>query len=191
MAGESGPEVVGHVNGRTEVLNKSQLAVIMRDAVENGMSAISAALGTSILNKLAECANAIISAVLYAADIPMQLSASPIGGDGETATLAAALEELASRVTFTAPVMSTGSVMPYSVANVGNTTDIADTIEASNGEMSDTMVQAIAGAANLIVSAIKALNLNVNVDMDSVTQRTIDDINRRTVMFQASPLKEG
>ncbi|MBR4711086.1 MAG: hypothetical protein IKP10_03570 [Clostridia bacterium] len=41
-AGERGPELVGHIGGRTEVLNKSQLASTMFSAVENGMlSAIS------------------------------------------------------------------------------------------------------------------------------------------------------
>ena len=41
-AGEAGPEIVGHIGGRTEVLNKSQLAQVMFAAVENGMlSAIS------------------------------------------------------------------------------------------------------------------------------------------------------
>lgn len=32
-AGENGPEVVGHINGRTEVLNQSQLASVMYEAV--------------------------------------------------------------------------------------------------------------------------------------------------------------
>lgn len=39
LAGEAGPEIVGHVGGRTEVLNKSQLASTMFAAVENGMLA--------------------------------------------------------------------------------------------------------------------------------------------------------
>jgi hypothetical protein len=36
-AGENGPEVVGHINGRTEVLNRSQLASTMHSAIINGM----------------------------------------------------------------------------------------------------------------------------------------------------------
>lgn len=36
-AGENGPEVVGHINGRTEVLNRSQIASTMFQAVTNGM----------------------------------------------------------------------------------------------------------------------------------------------------------
>lgn len=37
-AGEAGPEVVGHVGGRTEVLNKSQLASAMYAAVSSAMA---------------------------------------------------------------------------------------------------------------------------------------------------------
>ena len=36
-AGENGPEVVGHINGRTEVLNRSQIASTMFSAITNGM----------------------------------------------------------------------------------------------------------------------------------------------------------
>lgn len=39
VAGEHGAEVVGHVNGQTEVLNQSQLASVMYSAVANAMSA--------------------------------------------------------------------------------------------------------------------------------------------------------
>lgn len=37
-AGENGPEVVGHINGRTEVLNQSQLASVMYEAVTKAIS---------------------------------------------------------------------------------------------------------------------------------------------------------
>ena len=39
IAGEAGPEIVGHVNGRTEILNRSQLAQTMYSAVTGGMAA--------------------------------------------------------------------------------------------------------------------------------------------------------
>ena len=38
IAGEAGPEVVGHIGGRTEVLNRSQMASTMSYAVSTGMS---------------------------------------------------------------------------------------------------------------------------------------------------------
>ena len=37
-AGENGPEIVGHINGRTEVLNRSQLASIMYTSITRGMA---------------------------------------------------------------------------------------------------------------------------------------------------------
>ena len=36
-AGENGPEVMGHINGKTEILNRSQIASTMFQAVTNGM----------------------------------------------------------------------------------------------------------------------------------------------------------
>ena len=41
-AGEAGPELVGHIGGRTEVLNKSQLAATMYSAVQAAMAPASA-----------------------------------------------------------------------------------------------------------------------------------------------------
>jgi hypothetical protein len=40
LAGEAGPEIVGHVGGRTEVLNKSQLASAMFSAVRSAMAPV-------------------------------------------------------------------------------------------------------------------------------------------------------
>ena len=40
IAGESGAEVVGHIGGRTEVLNRSQMASVMYSAVRSAMSGI-------------------------------------------------------------------------------------------------------------------------------------------------------
>lgn len=40
LAGEAGPEIVGHVGGRTEVLNRSQLAATMFAAVRSAMSGV-------------------------------------------------------------------------------------------------------------------------------------------------------
>lgn len=41
LAGEAGPEIVGHVGGRTEVLNKSQIASAMYSAVHSAMQGVS------------------------------------------------------------------------------------------------------------------------------------------------------
>lgn len=42
IAGEAGPEIVGHIGGRTEVLNKSQIASAMYSAVQAAMAPASA-----------------------------------------------------------------------------------------------------------------------------------------------------
>ena len=47
VAGENGPEVVGHIGGRTEVLNASQLASTMYSAV---LAAMAAAGNKSLVN---------------------------------------------------------------------------------------------------------------------------------------------
>ena len=47
VAGEAGPEVVGHIGGRTEVLNESQLASVMYDSVVAGMTAVMRQYGGS------------------------------------------------------------------------------------------------------------------------------------------------
>ena len=67
VAGEAGAEVVGHINGRTEVLNKSQLGQVMYQSVADGLRLYVPLIG-AITGKLAECANAVISANLMSAD---------------------------------------------------------------------------------------------------------------------------
>ena len=67
VAGEAGPEMVGHVNGRTEVLNKSQLGQIMHRSIVDGMTQFSG-YWQSVNNQLATCTNAVISAMLVSAD---------------------------------------------------------------------------------------------------------------------------
>lgn len=44
LAGENGPEIVGHVGGRTEILNRSQLASTMYSSVAHAMAPVAAAL---------------------------------------------------------------------------------------------------------------------------------------------------
>lgn len=59
VAGENGAEIVGNINGNTEILNKSQMAQAMYSATVAGMQAFTA----KVVNKLAESANAIINSV--------------------------------------------------------------------------------------------------------------------------------
>lgn len=44
LAGEAGPEIVGHVGGRTEILNKSQLASTMYSSVVRAMAPVASSL---------------------------------------------------------------------------------------------------------------------------------------------------
>jgi len=59
VAGEAGPEMVGHVGGRTEVLNKSQLASTMHAAVTSGMTAVSNRLASVIAGTMATYTGAV------------------------------------------------------------------------------------------------------------------------------------
>lgn len=47
LAGEAGPEIVGHIGGRTEVLNKSQLAATMYAAVNAAMAPAAAGFASA------------------------------------------------------------------------------------------------------------------------------------------------
>ena len=64
LAGEHGAEVAGHINGRTEILNQSQLAAVMYSSVVNGMAA---AIG-AVMGHMTECTNAIIANISFLVD---------------------------------------------------------------------------------------------------------------------------
>ena len=159
VAGERGPEVVGHIGGRTEVLNKSQLAATMYAAVVNGMGEIGGRIGAAICNKIADSSNAELAA-MYA---------------------------IADQVAFVAPTIASGSVVPYAITKA-DLTELARTIQTSSNDLESAIVQAIAGAAAMIVTAVNNIDTGSGVDTAAVTRRTIDEINRRTLMFQQSPL---
>ena len=61
IAGERGAELVGHINGRSEVLNSSQLAQVMHRAVTAGMAQIGPYV-TEIENRIISATNAIVEA---------------------------------------------------------------------------------------------------------------------------------
>lgn len=67
VAGESGAELVGHVNGRTEVLNKSQLGQVMHRSIVDGMGQF-AGYWNAVNVHLTTCTNAVISAMLMTAN---------------------------------------------------------------------------------------------------------------------------
>ena len=63
VAGEAGAELVGHVNGTTEVLNRFQLAKVMHSSIVSGMAQF-VGYWQSISRDLVTCANGIINAVV-------------------------------------------------------------------------------------------------------------------------------
>ena len=67
VAGERGAELVGHVNGRTEVLNKSQLGQVMHRSIVDGMMQFAGYWG-AINTHMSTCTNALISAMLVSSD---------------------------------------------------------------------------------------------------------------------------
>ena len=78
VAGENGTEMVGHINGQTEVLNRSQIQLAMRSAVISGMSQFVdywRTLNTTMIT----CANAVINSVLVSSDV-MQAAYATAGG---------------------------------------------------------------------------------------------------------------
>ena len=79
VAGEAGPEIVGHVGGRTEVLNQSQLAAVMTGAVSRGMMRYLSYI-TGIENKMVQCTNAVISSVLTTAEAVRRNTSAPSSG---------------------------------------------------------------------------------------------------------------
>lgn len=68
VAGENGAEMVGHINGQTEVLNRSQIAMAMKSATIAGMSQF-VGYWRSMVGQMTVCTNAIIRAVLVSSDM--------------------------------------------------------------------------------------------------------------------------
>lgn len=63
VAGESGAELVGHISGTTEVLNRFQLAEVMHSSIVSGMAQF-ARYWQSMSHDLVTCANGVINAVM-------------------------------------------------------------------------------------------------------------------------------
>ena len=68
VAGENGAEMVGHINGQTEVLNRSQIAMAMKSATIAGMAQF-VGYWRSMVSQMTICSNAIIRAILVSSDV--------------------------------------------------------------------------------------------------------------------------
>ena len=63
VAGEAGAEVVGHIGGQTEVLNKSQISAAMENATVKGMAQF-LDVWKAMTSQITTCTNAIIRAIV-------------------------------------------------------------------------------------------------------------------------------
>jgi len=81
IAGEAGPEVVGHIGGRTEVLNQSQLAATMYAAVRSALSGLQMAVSAPSVSASVDN-NATSEETMYRA-FSRALADSDLGGDIE------------------------------------------------------------------------------------------------------------
>lgn len=95
VAGENGAEIVGHLNGQTEVLNKSQISMAMRSAVILGMAQFTG-YWRNMTSQMTVCTNAIINSILVSSET---LSAAAMATDsyGADSALAQSVYEDSQR----------------------------------------------------------------------------------------------
>lgn len=101
------------------------------------------------------------------------------------------LTEITQSANFFIPAVATGMVTPYGVSGSAGSGsgNVVEEIHASNEETTRTIVQAIGSATNSICAAVEQYSgVEVSVDADSLSQHTVDYINRKTRMFGTSPL---
>lgn len=96
VAGENGAEMVGHINGQTEVLNRSQIALAMKNAVVAGMSQFTG-YWRSMYSQMTVCSNAIIRSILVSSDVMNASLATAGGGYDPTSSLAQSVYEDSQR----------------------------------------------------------------------------------------------
>ena len=166
VAGEAGPEIMGHINGRTEILNKSQIAEAIYAAVMHGMGAAVNALGKYIANHMTSCTNSIVQTIAA--------NAVPLSG-----------------VDYYQPAMANGGIMPYDVAMqiARSTQELQNTLDANNEDLIQAMVSAVGNAAQSIVQAMMQQAARGNTNRVVNTRTVVDDINRAGQMFGQSPIK--
>lgn len=96
IAGEAGAELVGHINGQTEVLNRSQIAQAMKSAVVAGMSQFTG-YWRSMYSQMTVCSNAIIRSILVSSDVMYASLATAGGGYDPTNALSQSVYEDSQR----------------------------------------------------------------------------------------------
>jgi phage-related protein len=110
---------------------------------------------------------------------------------GSFTSLLDRLTEITQSANFSIPAVATGTITPYGVSGSAGSGsgNVVEEIHASNEETTRTIVQAIGSATNSICAAVEQYSgVEVSVDADSLSQHTVDYINRKTRMFGTSPL---
>lgn len=177
VAGEAGPEVVGHVNGRTEILNRSQIAQAIYGAVVAGSAQAANALGRFLAGCMASCTNALIGSVLA------------VGAPEADAAVMKRLAAIEGTVRMTPPVAATGAVTPYEAARRGEgDAALRSALDANNADLIQTIIRVIGAQTSAIVQAVNGLR-GGRGEGGMSAQRIIDEINRRTQMYSASPIR--
>ena len=184
VAGEAGPEIVGHVNGRTEVLNESQIAGAIYSAVLAAMKEAVTTFGGWLSQQMASNTNALITAVGQI-QTPQHITMS------QDTALIERLSALQA-VPYQVPAYATGTVMPYEVvAEIRRqTSEITSAIHSEGEEIIQAIVSAISNHGLSITNAISRIPVGQgqNYTPGDMAQYTIDEINRRARMNGRSPL---
>lgn len=163
VAGEAGPEVVGHVNGRTEILNKSQIAQAIYSAVVSGMGAAVNALGRYLAGHMTGCTNALVRTI----------------GAGRLS---------AANIAYHAPALATGAVLPYDVAaQIARTGEgIENALDANTEDLIQTIISVVGAQTTALVNALQP---RVGRGETLTARQVIGEINRMTQMFGTSPVR--
>ena len=95
VAGEDGAELVGHVNGTTEVLNRFQLAQVMKHSIVAGMAQFTG-YWRNMTGQMTVCANGIIRSILVSTDM-INANLATVGGYDPANTLSQMVYEDSQR----------------------------------------------------------------------------------------------
>ena len=95
VAGEDGAELVGHVNGTTEVLNRFQLAQVMKHSIVAGMAQFTG-YWRNMTGQMSVCANGIIRSILVSTDM-INANLATVGGYDPANTLSQMVYEDSQR----------------------------------------------------------------------------------------------
>lgn len=101
IAGEAGPEIVGHIGGRTEILNKSQLASTMHSAIISALTPLVSAID-NIFTNFTVGMNMFVNELLTSLTPPLLVALDPT-----------VIDSLTSNFDNMLPAVVSGQIIPY------------------------------------------------------------------------------